>query len=134
MGAGDIDEAIHLILSGDATLISAGGFTDTDEQMVYGDDQYSEVMPRIVFEKITDPSRWQRPEKWQRWGFNITHTNLHTCEAIQNRVAELFSDGSGNKGSILIQNASIIDRGRTPLYNQGISAYQTRVDVRISYY
>lgn len=132
MGAGDIDEALYLIMVGDATLLTYG-FSVPKDQIVYGDDQNYAIMPRIVTEKISDPSRSEMPEKWQRWGFNITHTNFLECEAIQNRIVFLFSDGSGDKGSVTIGNASIIDRGRTPYWEPAISAYKTRVDVRISY-
>lgn len=131
MGAGQIDESIYLILSGDSTLASY--FTDTTEQIVYGDDQYFENLPRIVFEKISDPPRWHKPEKWQRWGFNISHVDLHDCEAIQNRISYLFNEGYGTKGSVNIGSAAVIERGRTPYYEPAISAYKTRVDVRISY-
>jgi hypothetical protein len=131
MGAGDIDEALYLIMSGDTTL--AAYFSTPLTQILYGDDQKYKNTPRVVFEKISDPSKSQMPEKWQRWGFNITHTNFLEAEAIQSRIVYLFSDGSGDKGSVTINNASIIDRGRTPYWEQAISAFKTRVDVRISY-
>ena len=96
MAANEIDNALYLIMSSDTTLASY--FTTPLKQILYGDDQYFQNTPRIVFEKISDPTGSQKPEKWQRWGFNITHTNFLECEAIQNRVVYLFSDGHGTKG------------------------------------
>lgn len=132
MGAGDIDEALYLILSSDATLLTYG-FTTPTSQIVYGDDQTFSVLPRIVMEKISDPNLYDKPEKWQRWGFNISHINFGKCESIQNRIVYLFNQGYGDKGSVTIMSANVIDRGRTPYWEEKISAYKTRVDVRISY-
>jgi hypothetical protein len=132
MGAGDIDEAIYLILSTDTTL--AAYFTvSVLKQILYGDDQYYQIMPRIVFEKISDPKVFDKPEKWQRWRFNITHTSFIDAEAIQKRIIYLFTQGRGNKGSITIMSANNIDGGRGPLWDETISAYKASVDVRISY-
>ena len=131
MSLNEIDYAIYSILSTDTTIASY--LSDVTKQIKYGDDQTFTKLPRIVYEKISDPNLWRKPERWQRWRFYITHPDLVKCENIQDRVVTLFTNGVGTAGTVDIMNANVIDRGRTPLWYENISAYKTYIDVRITY-
>lgn len=126
----NLDEALYLLLTADATLTAY--FTDVQAQIVFGDDQKFTLKPRIIFERISDPRQWRKPERWQRWRFNVTETKVSDCEAIAARVAFLMT-GYGTSGTVNIWNSQVMDGGASPEWDQDINAYKTYVDVRISY-
>lgn len=127
----NIDEAIYTYLSTDTTF--AAFFSDVTEQIAYGDDQFFKKKPKCVFELVSSPGQWNKPQKWQRWRFNITSTSIASCDEIKSRALYLLEHGSGDMGTLNIGNTQFIDGGQSPRYYQDISAYKTFFDIRFSY-
>jgi hypothetical protein len=92
-------------------------------------------IPYVVYKKVSDPLPYYsyQDDRWQRWRFQLTHSNKKTLVGL----AELFIKhlnnyrGSIGTGGSIVSFISCIDNG-SPVKMENVNAYELYQDFRIN--